>query len=97
MRAGAILIALVLAACSSTPLSPIARTVGVDNGTTLTVTISVNGQRLADIPPRSVEPALDLSSAPALPWTVQARSRSRYLCSVMTGPIPAISLMKAVP
>jgi hypothetical protein len=48
---------------------------GVDNGTTLPVTITVNGARIDTIAPktqRSIGPA----TLPAMPWSVQALSPS---------------------
>ena len=50
-------------------------TLGVDNGTTMAVTITVNGSIIDTVQPRtqrSIEPA----TLPAMPWTVRALSPS---------------------
>jgi len=74
MRIRAVLIALVLAACGPAPTpAPLVR-LGIDNGTTLTLTIVVNGQPLHDIPPGTIDAAIDTSHAPPLPWKLEARS-----------------------
>jgi len=59
----------------------------VSNGTTLTVTLVVNGQRVGDFPPSGAGPKIDVASLPPLPWTVEARSPSgRLLTSMVVGP-----------
>ena len=74
MRILAVLIALVLAACGPAPTpAPFVR-LGIDNGTTMTLTIVVNGQSLVDVPPGTINPVIDTSHAPPLPWKLEARS-----------------------
>ena len=79
MRWVVALLAVNLAACNAsaslTSASPSATLqLGISNGTTLTVTLVVNGQRVADFPPGAPAPAIDPSALPALPWNVEARS-----------------------
>jgi len=79
---------LAVAACTATPTpSPQAPNLGVSNGTTLTVTLVVNGQPVAIFPPGGPEPSINLASLPPLPWTVQAVSPSgRVLTSMQVQP-----------
>jgi hypothetical protein len=59
----------------------------VSNGTTLTVTLVVNGQRVGDFPPRGPGPTVDVAALPPLPWNVEARSPSgRVLTSMQVAP-----------
>jgi len=59
---------------------------GVANGTTLTVTVSVNGQPVEDVPPGATVPDVVAQTAPSLPWTVEARSPSgRLLATLYVG------------
>ena len=70
---------------SATPsLSP---SLHLTNGTTLTVTLVVNGQRVGDVPPGSPLPRIDVFDLPPVPWVVQARSPSgRVLVSMQVQP-----------
>lgn len=91
MRLPAALAAVLLAGCTALggpSLDPSARpSLGVSNGTTLTVTLVVNGQRVADFPAGGPQPDIDVTSLPPLPWTVEARSPSgRLLTSMNVGP-----------
>ena len=54
---------------------------GVSNGSTLTVTLVVNGRRVADYPAGGPYPTIDTTELPELPWEVQARSRRPAGCS----------------
>jgi tetrahydromethanopterin S-methyltransferase subunit F len=56
---------------------------GISNGTTLEVTLFVNGERVADYPPGGPQPSIDSSSLPALPWIVEARSPSGRVLTSM--------------
>ena len=86
------LLAVSVAACNAsaslTSPSPSATlNLGISNGTTLTVTLVVNGQRVADFPPGGPAPTIDPSALPALPWNVEARSPSgRVLTSMHVEP-----------
>jgi len=79
---------LLLAACTATPTPESQRPyLGVSNGTTLAVTLAVNGQRVAVFPPGGPEPSIDLTALPPLPWSVQALSPSgRVLTSMQVQP-----------
>jgi hypothetical protein len=82
---GAILIVVALAARHTPP--PSSPNLGVSNGTTLTVTIFVNGQRVGDFPSAGPGPSIDPATLPAMPWTVEARSPSgRVLTSMHVEP-----------
>lgn len=48
----------------------------VENGTTLTVALYVNGQRVGDFPPHSWTWTVAGAALPPLPWLVEARSSS---------------------
>ena len=70
----AILVSLSIAGCAALGSAEVP-TLGVDNGTTLPVTITVNGAMVDTVAPktqRSVAPA-DL---PAMPWSIRALSPS---------------------
>ena len=84
-------LAVLLAGCGATgapSADPEARPkLGVSNGTTLTVTVFVNGARSADVPPGGPEPSFDVAALPPLPWTVEARTPSgRVLTSMDVNP-----------
>ena len=60
---------------------------GISNGTTLAVTLFVNGKRVAYYPPGGPPPTIDPASLPPLPWIVEARSPSgRVLTSMQVKP-----------
>jgi hypothetical protein len=60
---------------------------GVSNGTTLTVTLVVNGQPVATFEPGQPVPTIDPTRLPDLPWAVEARSPSgRVLTSMRVKP-----------
>ena len=92
-RAFARLITMVLlvAGCSTapTPAPSVAPAVSlnVGNGTTLDVSIVVNGQAVGVFPPQVAGPTIDTSKLPPLPWTVEARTSSgRLLASMVVHP-----------
>jgi hypothetical protein len=62
-----------------------AYTIGVSNGTTLTVTLVVNGRLIESFPPDSgtTDPILASRLGP-LPWAVEARSASGRVLTSMT-------------
>ena len=75
--------------------SPQRPNLGAANGTTLTVTLVVNGQRVAVFPPGGPDPSIDLTALPPLPWTVEALSPSgRVLTSMRVQP-GQVSLARA--
>jgi hypothetical protein len=91
MRTAVALMAVILAGCDaagSWPAYPPTRPkLGVSNGTTLTVTLVVNGQRIADFPARGPQPTIDVAELPPLPWKVEAHSPSgRVLTSMGVEP-----------
>ncbi len=69
----------------SVGLSPTAMPVnlGVSNGTTLAVTLYVNGVRVAFYPPGGPPPIIDPASLPPLPWIVEACSPSGRVLTSM--------------
>jgi hypothetical protein len=85
-------VAIALTGCGPAPVvtsepasSPVA--LGVSNGTTLTVTIVVNGRKIADFPAGGPVPSIDPKALPPLPWHVEARSPSgRVLTSMDVKP-----------
>jgi hypothetical protein len=89
MRLVVVLVAVVLAGCNvlgSPSADPSARSnLHVGNGTTLTVTLVVNGEPVGDFPSGAgPDPSIDIAALPPLPWTVEARSPSgRVLTSMI--------------
>ena len=76
-RAAVVATALaVLAGC--TRVTPLATnfSLGVVNGTTITVSLFVNGQHVADYGPGQSTPTFAATTLPSLPWTAEARSPS---------------------
>jgi hypothetical protein len=70
------------AASSTTPVD-----LGIANGTTLTVSLFVNGQVVGVSRPDAPGPSIDPSALPPLPWTVEARSATgRVLSSMLVEP-----------
>jgi hypothetical protein len=65
-----------LAGCFAAPTAPNRPNLGISNGTTLTVTLVVNGQLVGDFPAEGPYPTIDPVALPPLPWSVEARSRS---------------------
>ena len=81
------LLCVLLAGCAAPlPSSPRPK-LGVANGTTLTVTLVVNGQHAGDFPSGGPAPTIDVAALPPLPWNVEARSPSgRVLTSMQVRP-----------
>jgi hypothetical protein len=78
------IVLLVVAGCGPSATGTAAPSVvlGVENGTTLEVTIVVNGQSVAVVPARSGLPGI--AGLPTLPWEVEARTPSgRVLTSML--------------
>jgi hypothetical protein len=94
MRPAVALLAIVLAACNAAGTSPanpssaaslsIPPYLGVSNGTALTVTLVVNGQRVGEFPAGGPLPSIDAAALPPLPWNVQALSPSGRVLASMT-------------
>lgn len=61
------------AASPSSSSSPSPGNLNISNGTTLTVTLVVNGRRVGEVPPDS-QRMIEAFGLPALPWNVEARS-----------------------
>ena len=79
-----VFLAITLAACGTAPTpTPSPPKLGVLNGTTLTVTVTVNGHATQDVPPGSTVPAAMLEAVPALPWTVEVKSPSGRVLATM--------------
>lgn len=83
------LLALIVLGCSAgtssggAPSPPMRVNLGVANGTTLAVTLFVNGVRFAEFQPHGPEPTIDIAALPVLPWTVEARSPSGRVLTSM--------------
>jgi len=79
-----------LSAACTTVAEPVLHerpSLGVSNGTTLTVTLIVNGQTVATFEPGRPAPTIDVMRLPDLPWSVEARSPSgRVLTSMQVKP-----------
>ena len=89
MKTFVIAVIFSLAGCIASPPAPISQrpNLGVSNGSTLTVTLVVNGRRVADFPAGGPYPTIDTTALPALPWEVQALSPSgRVLTSMHVAP-----------
>ena len=88
MRLVVALLAVLLAGCHALggpSADPSARpNLGISNGTTLTVTLVVNGQPVGDFPAGGPNPTIDIAALPPLPWTVEARSPSGRVLTSMT-------------
>jgi hypothetical protein len=70
------------AASSTTPVD-----LGIANGTTLTVSLFVNGRLVGNAIPGAPGPSIEPNSLPALPWTVEVRSPTgRVLVSMIVEP-----------
>jgi hypothetical protein len=85
-----LLAGLILVAACTTVAEPVLQerpSLGVSNGTTLTVRLVVNGQTVATFEPGQPAPTIDVMRLPDLPWSVEARSPSgRVLTSMQVKP-----------
>jgi hypothetical protein len=88
MRQIVALLTVILAGCNGLGMAstdPSARPqLGISNGTTLTVTLVVNGSAIGTFAPGAPEPTIDPTALPPLPWTVEARSASGHVLTSMT-------------
>lgn len=79
-------VAVAIGACSVLPTGERPR-LGVSNGTTLDVTLFVNGVRVGEALAGGPSPVIESSRLPDLPWVVEARSPSgRVLTSMRVEP-----------
>jgi len=78
--------AVAVFACSAAPpATPV--DLGIANGTTLTVSLFVNGQLVGVSPPNAPSPTIYPNSLPPLPWMVEAKSATgRVLTSMIVEP-----------
>lgn len=76
--------AAILVGCSSGSEGPGTVKLGISNGTTLDVSIFVNGQKVADVPASGPVPTIDPATLPPLPWEVEARSPTGRVLTSMT-------------
>jgi serine/threonine protein phosphatase PrpC len=74
--------ALVVAFPSAEP-PPRQPTLGIANGTGLTVTVLVNGQPIGTFPPGAGQSSIGAAALPPLPWSVEARTPSGRLLTSM--------------
>jgi hypothetical protein len=90
-------LAVLVVACSDaepTPLQNVgggwhvvpadAMSLGVSNGTTLAVTLAVDGEVVRTLAPGTIAEAIPATALPALPWVIEARSPSGRLLTSMT-------------
>lgn len=81
---GAIALASVACMVSTTPVPTGDRpTLRIANGTTLDVTLFVNGVRVAESRAGAAAPEIDVSALPPLPWSVEARAASGRVLTTM--------------
>jgi hypothetical protein len=66
------------------PTAPPRPSLNVSNGTTLDVTLTVNGTPVGVFPPGVAGPTIDVSKLPPLPWNVGAQTSSGRLLTFMT-------------
>jgi hypothetical protein len=79
-------VAMLIAGCGSGPgtSGPASRPkLGISNGTTLAVSLVVNGRTVVTAPPGGPGPTVDVAALPDLPWTVEARSPSGRVLTSM--------------
>lgn len=77
-----IAVAVAIAACSVPPTGDRPK-LGISNGTTLDVTLFVDGVRIGEVPSGGPSPEIDGSLLPLLPWVVEARSPTGRLLTSM--------------
>ncbi len=90
------LLAVGLAACATATPTPVPVPISLDNGTTIPITVTVNGTELATEPAGGVA-RLGSGGLPERPWTVEARTPTgRVLLSITVGPRAALSDQSSV-
>jgi hypothetical protein len=83
LRFAAMGLVLGLAASCPTKTVDARPDLGVDNGTTLRVTLVVNGHPVAEVAPKTGRSDIKTLSLPELPWIVEARSPSGRVLTSM--------------
>jgi serine/threonine protein phosphatase PrpC len=85
LAVGAIVLAVaaLVAAFPSAEHAPRQPALGIANGTSLTVTVLVNGQPIGTFPPGGEQSAIGGPALPALPWSVEVRTPSGRLLTSM--------------
>ena len=82
--AAATLAMMIVAGCGMTQtVRPERPPLGIANGTTLVVTLIVNGVKVAESRPGAPQPSIDVGALPPLPWDVQALSVSGRVLTSM--------------
>lgn len=90
-----LLVGVLVADCGGPALTPTPSTstvgqsggtavLAISNGTTLPVTLFLNGRALGTATPGVGMPPIDFATLPPLPWTVEARSPSGRVLTSMT-------------
>jgi len=70
--------------------------INLNNGTTVAITVAVNGTAIATVPPGMMESPI-AGALPTRPWTIEARSPSgRVLASVTVGTDTVISDQQSI-
>ena len=88
---GATVLACAAPLASPAPLSSVSGQISVDNGTSIAITVAVNGTQVAQVPPGTRQSPISATLA-GRPWTVEARSPSGHvLASFTAAPDAAIS------
>ncbi len=75
---------IVVPAPTPSPTPPPRPSLNVGNGTSLEVTLTVNGSPVGVFPAGGVGPTIDVSKLPPLPWQVGAQTSSGRLLTFMT-------------
>ena len=85
----AALLCTLLAACAAPVPSVTAPSpdLHLSNGTALTVTLVVDGQRVADVAPGGTAGQINVAALPPLPWILEARSPSGRVLAALQVPV----------
>ena len=88
LKTGFALVAAVVLVASATavpsPTASLRVRVGVSSGTTMALSVALNGQHLGDISPTDTAAAFGPASLPQLPWDIEVRSTSGKVLVSMT-------------
>jgi hypothetical protein len=100
----AAVIAFAAGSCASPSLAPsappmsaaVADRIGLNNASTLPVTVTVNGMVVATVPAGAMQNPI-ATALPARPWTIEARSPSgRVLASLVVGSDAVVSDQRSI-